>query len=276
MSISNRLGQRSLALVLLLATLALPGPAAAAPSEPGGVTGSGLKVDWTGDGIATGAALAAWGALELGKDSLVPGACRWCTPPGLDQDIRRALAWSNPDAAKAASSVLLVSIPAGFAVYDLLSTRSAGGVTTAAQDLLVVSEAVAITGVLTDVAKYTFARQRPYAMGSSAPLDSESRVSFWSGHSALAFTAAAAAGSIAQRRGYEGWPWVYAVGFTAAAGTAYLRVAADQHWFSDVLVGAVVGTAVGFAVPWLHRGDGVAPTTSVVPLPNGLALSGRF
>ena len=228
------------------------------------------------DGITTGAALAAWGALELSKDSFVPATCRWCNPPGFDQDIRHALAWSDTSTAGTLSSVLLASIPAGFLTYDLFSTRSAGGMEAVAQDMLVVTEAVAVTGVLTYLAKFSFARLRPYAMDSAAPLDSESRMSFWGGHSATAFAAAAAAGSVAQRRGYGGWPWVYAVGFTAAAGTAYLRVAADQHWFSDILVGAAVGTAVGFVVPWLHRGDGAAPIASIVPLSNGFALSGRF
>jgi membrane-associated phospholipid phosphatase len=265
----------SLTILALVASLAAaPQSRAAEPS--GGVTGSGLHTDWTVDGIATGAALAAWGALELGQDSLVPSTCRWCTPPGLDENIRSALAWSDPNAARTASNVLIVSIPVGFLAYDLLSTRSTGGLERTAQDVLVVTQTIAITGVLTDVAKFTFARLRPYAVGSPVPLDSESRVSFWSGHSAIAFAAAAAAGSVAQRRGYDGWPWVYAVGFTAAAGTAYLRVAADQHWFTDVLVGAAVGTAVGFFVPWLHRGDGAQPTTSLVPIPNGLALAGRF
>ncbi len=263
----------ALLVAMTLAFAPLPGRATA--PEPGSVTGSGLHTDWTVDGIATGAALAGWGALELAKDSLVPSTCRWCAPPGFDADIRSALAWSNPGAAKTASDVLIVSMPAGFLAYDLLATRSAGGLERAAQDLLVVSETVAVTGLLTDVAKYTFARLRPYGVGSTVPLDADSRASFWSGHSALAFALAASAGSVAQRRGYDGWPWVYAVGFTAAAGTAYLRVAADQHWFSDVLVGAVVGTGIGFLVPWLHRGDGMA-TTSLVPMPNGVALSGRF
>lgn len=260
----------------MLLAAALPAPGRADAGAPGGVTGQGLRTDWTVDGIATGAALAAWGALELGKGQLVPAACRWCDPPGFDRDARRALAWSDPEPAKVASTAVLLAIPTGFLAYDLLSTRDAGGVRKTAQDVLVVAEAVAVTGILTDVAKYAFARQRPYALGAAGPLDADSRVSFWSGHSALAFAAAAAAGSVAQRRGYGGWPWVYAVGFTAATGTAYLRVAGDQHWLSDVVVGAVVGTAVGFAVPWLHRADGALASTSVTPLPNGFAFSGRF
>ena len=105
----------------------------------------------------------------------------------------------------------------------------------------------------------------------------DSRLSFWSGHASIAFSAAAAGGSVAQRRGYAGWPWVYAVGFGAAATTGYLRIAADQHWLTDVLAGAVVGTAVGFAVPWLHRGEGNGNIQAqVLPLPGGFVITGRL
>ena len=34
-----------------------------------------------------------------------------------------------------------------------------------------------------------------------------------------------------------------------AAATAYLRIAADRHYASDVTAGAIVGSAIGGAVP---------------------------
>jgi hypothetical protein len=37
-----------------------------------------------------------------------------------------------------------------------------------------------------------------------------------------------------------------------ASGTAHLRVRAGKHFYSDVVVGALVGTAVGIGIPWLH------------------------
>jgi membrane-associated phospholipid phosphatase len=103
----------------------------------------------------------------------------------------------------------------------------------------------------------------------------EDHLSFWSGHTTTAFSAAAAAGYVAQIRGYDSWPWVYAVGFTAAGAVSYFRVAGDKHWMTDVLVGAAVGTGVGFLVPWLHR---ASPQLGlrVAPHPSGLAIAGRF
>ena len=234
-----------------------------------------LRVSWVADGAITGVSLAGWGISELASGALMPPACRWCTPPGFDSSARSALSWSNTAPATLASSVLVVTIPAGFALYDLLSARDVGGIRTSAEDVLVVAEAVAATGLLTQGVKYVVARQRPYAIGAGAPKDPDTRASFWSGHTSLAFAAAAAGGSVAEIRGYAGWPWVYAVGFTAAAGTGYLRLAGDRHWLSDVLAGAAAGTAVGFAVPWLHRGV-TSGGVSVSVLPGGLAISGRL
>ena len=42
---------------------------------------------------------------------------------------------------------------------------------------------------------------------------------------------------------------MWATGLTFAAATAYLRVAADKHYFTDVLASAAIGVAVGWAVP---------------------------
>jgi membrane-associated phospholipid phosphatase len=144
---------------------------------------------------------------------------------------------------------------------------------------------MAVTGVFTQLVKLTVARQRPFASGTppSADPGADARVSFWSSHASVAFAAAAAGGTVARLRGYSGWPWVYGVGFAAAAATSYFRVAADQHWLSDVVAGAVVGTAVGIALPLLHRGgqqsstgDDVAGLVSFAIIPGGLSVSGRF
>jgi membrane-associated phospholipid phosphatase len=53
-------------------------------------------------------------------------------------------------------------------------------------------------------------------------------------------------------------------------------MAADKHWLTDVLTGAATGTAVGLAVPWLHRKrpGGRALRLSIVP--GGLAVAGEL
>ena len=54
-----------------------------------------------------------------------------------------------------------------------------------------------------------------------------------------------------------------------AVATAGLRVIGGKHFYSDVLVGGLVGVAVGFVVPALHRIDGdkgTAPTAGLTPM----------
>ena len=63
--------------------------------------------------------------------------------------------------------------------------------------------------------------------------------------------------------------WVLSEGMAAA--TAYLRVAAGKHFYTDVLTGAIVGSAIGLLIPYLHRR--IAPSPAVVASLFGGALS---
>jgi membrane-associated phospholipid phosphatase len=254
-----------LAAVVLLASLAAPAGAEEPPS---------ITVDWKVDGAVTGAALALWIGSELARDQLTPGTCRWCTPPRLDAWARDQLAWSDPRAARTASDVLVVGVPVGLAVYDAMEV---GGGHAAAADLLVMAESIAVAGVLGQATKFMVARARPYALHGTLPSEgADDRRSFYSGHTTVAFAAAASAGMLAQLRGDQHWPWVYGVGFTAAAATGWLRIAADKHWLTDVLMGAATGTAVGLTVPWLHRSRSSQAPASPSVAPRFLVLSGRF
>jgi hypothetical protein len=124
---------------LLAAALAAPAPAADRPA-PAAVT-----VDWKVDGAITGGAIALWLGSELAKDSLAPAGCRWCATNSFDTGARDAVVWSDLTAAKHVSDALVLAVPAGVALYDGLAV---GGARAAAPDLLLVGEAIAISGVL--------------------------------------------------------------------------------------------------------------------------------
>jgi membrane-associated phospholipid phosphatase len=223
-------GTRYLA-ALLLAAIALPARPDGGPSS--------LHVNWALDGAVTGGALLLWGASELGKGALSPPTCRWCGTPSLDADLRKVVVWSTTKTAAELSDVLMFSVPAGVVAYDVLAGHAAGGdMTNAGADALVITEAVAISGVLTQAAKYATARQRPYAFYGTGANGRDDHSSFWSGHTSAVFSAAAAGGMVAQLRGCPGWPWLFGVGFTAAAATGYFRMAADKHWLTDVVASA--------------------------------------
>jgi membrane-associated phospholipid phosphatase len=73
---------------------------------------------------------------------------------------------------------------------------------------------------------------------------------------------------------------VWTSGFLTAAAVGYLRIAADKHYFSDVMLGAIVGTALGAGLPLLfHRPESEpGPTSSArAPLsPASFSFSGTW
>ena len=65
----------------------------------------------------------------------------------------------------------------------------------------------------------------------------------------------------------EHWdnPWVSALVYGMAAATGVARMYEGQHWFSDVVLSAAVGIAVGKAVVTLNKAWRDS-AVSVVPL----------
>jgi len=64
-----------------------------------------------------------------------------------------------------------------------------------------------------------------------------------------------------------------------------MRMISDDHYLTDTLAGAALGTTVGLGLPYLlhYRGGATPPkedktgvTVRVVPAPNGGALAGVF
>src|SRR4029077_11922606 len=52
---------------------------------------------------------------------------------------------------------------------------------------------------------------------------------------------------------HSGWGGaVCPVTIVVATGTAVLRIAADRHWATDVITGALLGGTLGYAIPALH------------------------
>jgi membrane-associated phospholipid phosphatase len=205
-----------------------------------------------------------------------PAKCQWCTTDPFDTELRQALKLDVRAArgARRASDLLVNgAIPAGVIAALALSEvgTSPGAGRRFTEDMVVVLEAVAISGDLNGIAKNAFARQRP-AVGADAMPGSRNK-SFYSGHTSIAFSLASAAGTVSMLRGYPATPWVWAAGLTLASGVGFLRVAGDAHWATDVIAGAAAGGAVGFLVPWMfHRVSPGHHAVEVRPSPGGIAL----
>lgn len=132
-------------------------------------------------------------------------------------------------------------------------------------------------------------RPRPYMYFDGYPQDKvedgDWNCSFPSGHTTMAF-AGAAFTSYLFNLYYPDSSWKFAVtgiSFGVAALTGVLRMASGNHFFTDVLTGALIGTISGFAVPYMHteyyykkyqKSDSKGPSFSASPL--GFNLQIKF
>lgn len=131
----------------------------------------------------------------------------------------------------------------------------------AAARAMIYGETLAINLLATAGVKYTVGRPRPYSYGEGEEGleldDKDSRLSFYSGHASIGFSSAVA-GSVLYAADSTSTTYSAAVWMTnlaLASATANMRVRAGKHFYSDVVIGALAGAAVGYAVPALHAGD---------------------
>jgi membrane-associated phospholipid phosphatase len=117
------------------------------------------------------------------------------------------------------------------------------------------TEAAILGSAITGALKVTLGRSRPYVSNDTNPRDfkfgkgtSSARQSFPSGHTTTAFAVASSVTSEVHRM----WPqytWYAApVMYGGATLVGISRMYHDQHWASDVVLGAAVGTFSGLKV----------------------------
>jgi len=140
-------------------------------------------------------------------------------------------------------------------------------------------EALSITWGVKESLKAVFTKNRPYTSYPDTPSNlmvSEDRYfSFPSGHTSIAFTTAGFATSIfAVSDASALMKYLFGcANFALASGVATLRVASGEHYLVDVLAGALLGTASGILIPYLHYNGKNNETTSLFISPNTVALN---
>ncbi len=122
------------------------------------------------------------------------------------------------------------------------------------------AETLLIANGIKELTKLCVTRARPYMYYDPSTYpeddleDGDFANSFPSGHSTMAFAGATFA-SYTFSKYFPDSPYRYAVtggSYALALTTAALRVKSGNHFMTDVMTGAAIGTAVGFLVPWLH------------------------
>ncbi len=222
---------------------------------------------WRPAGVALGAAVLM--SLPYKTPDLAAGRWRDCdlgrrrdTLNGLDRVLRRRLAGPSAgeheelapklrrraqlarvsDATVAAAAALPLGVIAG--------SRGTHDV----RDVVVYGEVLAANYGLLMFTKRFFSRPRPYTHfcepTAPEPLHArDAQFSFFSGHSSLSFAGAMTAARLARLRGHRNAGAIKWTGLGLASTTALLRMAGDKHYFTDVVVGAGVGLALGHFIP---------------------------
>lgn len=217
----------------------------------------------------------------------------------FDDQVRKALRLSTLDArldVRGVTDVGLALIATFPVLVDsvIVAYWYRGSDDVAMQMVLIDAEAFAIAGAIQGASNYFAGRERPYGQdcGTQVPnssvdctFDTRYR-SFFSGHSAISFTAASLTCAHHMTLGlFESAadPITCATGMVAAATIGALRIVGDAHYLSDVVVGAAVGTLVGLGVPLLHHYKRSAPDRTaeglrvrMVPTLTGVELVGTF
>lgn len=197
------------------------------------------------------------------------------------------------------SDVLLsLSVAYPFLVDSLLVAWWHRGSPVVAEQMAMMNiEAMAITAGLQGTVSALVSRERPYGrdctderFGTSRDCIFYNRYrSFFSGHTSQAFTSAMLTcshhanlplyGSLAADR------LACITNIAVAVTISSMRMFADMHYASDVITGAVIGSAVGLIVPMFHYRSSPTTTTAsrsvlsgmrLIPMPTGLAVIGVF
>jgi membrane-associated phospholipid phosphatase len=254
--------------------------ARAAPANAPPPTLTKLSYDWTIDGIVTGGLVVSTLTLLLLNDKLAAPSCRWCEPGPIDGNFANTVRWANPVAANTLSNVMQFAIPVGVMGFGLIQAYRYDDPAAGWSSVLLITQATSLAMLTNVIVKYAVGRARPYVWQGTPDLYpatiSDANVSFFGGHTTFVFAVVVSGSTLFFMQDMPGAPWVLGVGLAAASFTAYLRMAADKHYLSDTLVGAGVGSLIGWAVPYLfHRPGRKGPPQAgdLLPAPGGIAIA---
>jgi membrane-associated phospholipid phosphatase len=250
-----------------------------------------LRLDIDIATLALGAVL--WGGTTLiGSTTLAPPFCgntldSACDRSGLNAFDRLALDHSSQAARTAADIISFVPIAyLGLDMFDVGLRNWKTYLT----DLWVVAEALAWNGAVQDIVRRAVRRPRPFLYSPGVYPDerdhAESSFSFYSGHTSFAFALATSCSyTFTLRHPHSKWRWVVWPALMAVASIEpILRVYSGDHFPTDVIVGALAGSAIGLLFPAVHRRlrsvpkivTGMRLVPVVGPEQTVLSLVGRF
>jgi membrane-associated phospholipid phosphatase len=167
--------------------------------------------------------------------------------------------WSNVGSTTAIAYAVIDPILSGYREQSLQ---------TGLVDFLLYAETLALTQATTNLVKLAVRRPRPAAYRAAeanrdnpdySNVETDSALSFFSGHASTTASLSATATYLAFARSPSSWrPWATLVGGTALTTfVSVQRVRSGSHFPTDVIAGAIAGAGIGILVPHLHRTEDV-------------------
>jgi hypothetical protein len=274
-------------LVVLMLLFGSAGPAEAQDQpESGAADAATESCAWNprwsrftvGESIATGSASLGLLVARLALRS--PESARWTAPILLDTPTRNHLRGSTESARDTMADVsdgLLYALLAMPFVDAAIAWGVHGAPEVAAEMTAMNAQSFALTMLVTELTKRLVARRRPFMQSPDCNPDEpetceggSGNESFMSGHTSMAFTGAGLVCAHHQRLPLYGGgladPAACAMAIAAATTVGTLRITADRHYLSDVLVGAALGLFSGYALPsFLHYDIGETDPDTGLP-----------
>ena len=226
---------------------------------------------WTLTDTLTSAGAGILTALFLGLGPRFEG--QWDTPNALDAAARDALGVHSPRPRQRLLDASDLTLSAAVSIPLLIDAMVIAwwyhdSPDVARELALLAVEVQFITSVIQTASNVFASRQRPYGRRCGDTVDASDRDciqpvryrSFFSGHTSQSFAGAVtscmfhARLPLYERKAYD--RLACATGLLAATTTGMLRIFGDMHYLTDVLTGALVGSAIGVLIPALRMRSG--------------------
>jgi membrane-associated phospholipid phosphatase len=254
--------------------------------------------DWARVHPASYAVTGAMGGFSLMFDGFYEGGAeaQLRGPTVIDQPVRDALMAPTDEGREMAGLVsdILLGVMIGWPLIDALVVAGLGDLNSdvAWQLTWIAAESYALEMLINTLFKQLVARERPHGSRCTLEdrLENPARCgpggrlrSFYSGHSSFSFSAA---GQVCVNHAHlplygsdAADAFACGAALLVASTVATLRMIADRHYVTDVLVGAVLGLSTGFLMPYLlhYQWDpGEAPEATMTAAPLRAPLTVGF
>lgn len=220
-------------------------------------------------------------ALSEGADTMTIAQINALDKSNINSFDRSTASNWSPDIARASDYIVAATIITPFTLLLSEDVREDVGTVTVMY-LQTVLSATFITSSIKSVS-----RIRPLAYNPDTSLDDKLRLkqdlkgSFPSGHTAWAFSSAVFFSTVySDYYPDSDWtPYIWGGSLVAASAVGLFRQQSGYHFPTDVLVGAALGSLLGYTIPYLHRksdNKDLSITPLVSPNYTGIGLHYEF